>query len=66
MAWAELVVDRIVATGFIRPAMLWRGLQHCRPLSRWGVSALISLSGPVEPLAWLQLLFLRPAGSVAG
>ena len=62
MAWAELVVDRIVATGFIRPAVLWRGLQHCRlSPSRWGVSALISLSGLlVEPLAWMQsLLFAQ-------
>ena len=62
MAWAELVVNRIVATGFIRPAVLWRGLQHCRPSpSRWGVSALISLSGLlVEPLAWMQsLLFTQ-------
>ena len=62
MAWAELVVDRIVATGFIRPAVLWRGLQHCRPSpSRWEVSALISLSGLlVEPLAWMQsLLFTQ-------
>ena len=62
MAWAELVVDRIVATGFIRPAVLWRGLQRCRPSpSRWGVSALISFSGLlVEPLAWVQsLLFAQ-------
>ena len=62
MAWAELVVDRIVATGFIRPAVLWRGLQHCHPSpSRWEVSALISLSGLlVEPLAWMQsLLFAQ-------
>ena len=62
MAWAELVVDRVVATGFIRPAVLWRGLQHCRPSpSRWEVSALISLSGLlVEPLAWMQsLLFTQ-------
>ena len=62
MAWAELVVDRIVATGFIRPAVLWRGLQRCRPSpSLWGVSALISLSGLlVEPLAWMQsLLFAQ-------
>ena len=62
MAWAELVVDRVVATGFIRPAVLWRGLQHCRPSpSRWEVSALISLSGLlVEPLAWMQsLLFAQ-------
>ena len=41
MAWAELVVDRLVATGFIRPAMLWRVLQRCRPsLARWRVSVL--------------------------
>ncbi len=62
MAWAELVVDRIEATGFIRPAVPWRGLQRCRPSpSRWGVSALISLSGLlVEPLAWVQsLLFAQ-------
>ena len=42
--------------------MLWRGLQHCRlSPSRWGVSALISLSGLlVEPLAWMQsLLFAQ-------
>ena len=58
MAWAELVVERLVATGFIRPAVLWRGLQRCRQsLSRRGVSVLISLSGlMVEPLAWLQSL----------
>ena len=62
MAWAELVVDRIVATGFIRPAVLWRGLEHCRlSPSRGGVSALISLSGLlVELLAWMQsLLFTQ-------
>ena len=56
------MVDRLVATGFIRPAVLWRGLEHCRPsLSRWGVSALISISGVlVEPLAWMQsLLFAQ-------
>ena len=60
MARAELVVDRLVATWFIRPAVLWRGLQCCRPSPfRWGVSALISLSGLlVEPLAWLQSLLL--------
>ena len=58
MAWAEVVVDRLVATGFIRPAVLWRGLQRCRPsLSRRGVGVLISLNGlMVEPLAWLQSL----------
>jgi len=62
MARAELLVDRLVATGFIRPAVLWRGLQRCRPSpSRWGVSALISFSGLlVEPLAWVQsLLFAQ-------
>ena len=60
MARAELLVDRLVATGFIRPAVLWRGLQHCRPSpSRWGVSVLVGLSGLlVEPLAWLQSLVL--------
>ena len=62
MARAELVVDRLVATGFIRPAVLWRGLQCCRPsLARWRASVLVGLSGLlVEPLAWLQsLLFAR-------
>ena len=62
MARAELLVDRLVATGFIRPEVLWRGLQCCRPsLARWRVSVLVGLSGLlVEPLAWLQsLLFAR-------
>ena len=62
MARAELLVDRLVATGFIRPAVLWRGLQHCRPsLARWRVSVLVGLSGLlVEPLAWVQsLLFAQ-------
>jgi len=62
MARAELLVDRLVATGFIRPGVLWRGLQCCRPsLARWRVSVLVGLSGLlVEPLAWLQsLLFTR-------
>ena len=58
MAQAELVVDRLVATGFIRPSVLWRGLQRCRPsFTHWGVGLLIGLSGLlVEPLAWLQSL----------
>jgi hypothetical protein len=58
MARAELVVGRLVATGFIRPSVLWRGLQRCRPsFSHWGVGLLIGLSGLlVEPLAWLQSL----------
>ena len=62
MARAELLVDHLVATGFIRPGVLWRGLQCCRPsLARWRVSVLVGLSGLlVEPLAWLQsLLFAR-------
>lgn len=58
MALAELVADRLVATGFIRPSALWQGLQRCRPsFSHWGVGLLISLRGLlVEPLAWLQSL----------
>ena len=51
-----------LATGFIRPSVLWRGLQHSRPsFSHWGVGLLIGLSGLlVEPLAWLQsLLFAK-------
>ena len=62
MARAELVVDRLVATGFIRPSVLWQGLKRCRPsFSHWGVGWLIGLSGLlVEPLAWLQsLLFAK-------
>ena len=60
MAWAELVVDRLVATGCIRPGVLWRGLQRCRlSLSRWRVSVLVGLLGLlVETLAWLQSLLL--------
>ena len=67
MARAELVVDQLVATGFIRPSVLLRGLQRCRPsFSRWGLGLLIGLSGlMVEPLAWLQsLLFAQQLGRV--
>ena len=48
--------DRLVAAGFIRPGVLYQGLQLSRPmLSRWPVSLPIALSGlAVEPLAWLQ------------
>ena len=53
--------DRLVAGGFIRPAVLIRGLQLSRPsLSRWPVILTLSLSGlAVEPLAWLQSLLYR-------
>lgn len=53
------VADRLVAAGFIRPAVLWRGLQLSRPRwHRWPVSLQMGLSGLVmEPLAWLQSLF---------
>ena len=36
MAQADLLVDRLVAGGFLRPAVLLRGLQLRRPaLSCW-------------------------------
>ncbi|QNJ17285.1 P-loop containing nucleoside triphosphate hydrolases superfamily [Synechococcus sp. A18-40] len=58
MARVELVADWLVAAGFIRPSVLWRGPQRCRSsFSHWGVGLLIGLSGLlVEPLAWLQSL----------
>ena len=48
--------DRLVAGGFIRPAVLIRGLQPHRPsLSRWPVILTLSLSGlAVQPIAWLH------------
>ena len=56
MAGGDLLVDRLVAGGFLRPAVLLRGLQLRRPaLSCWRVGLLMGLSGLlVEPLAWLQ------------
>ena len=56
MTPGSLLSDRLVAAGFIRPAVLMRGLQLSRPsLGRWPVSLVIGLSGLlVEPLAWLQ------------
>ena len=53
--------DRLVAAGFIRPAVLFRGLQLSRPaLRRSPVGLLMAFSGLlVEPLAWLQSLLLR-------
>ncbi|QNI63914.1 sulfotransferase [Synechococcus sp. A15-44] len=62
MAWADLLSNRLVAGGFVRPAVLLRGLQLRRPaLSCWRVSLAMSLSGlVVEPMAWLQsCLFAR-------
>lgn len=62
MAGGDLLVDRLVAGGFLRPAVLLRGLQLRRPaLSCWRVSVVMGLSGlVVEPLAWLQSwLFAR-------
>ena len=62
MAWAELLSDRLVAGGFVRPAVLVRGLQLRRPaFSCWRVSLLMGIGGLlVEPLAWLQSwLFAR-------
>ena len=56
MAGGDLLVDRLVAGGFLRPAVLLRGLQLRRPaLSCWRVGLVMGLSGLlVEPLAWLQ------------
>ncbi|MBL6741255.1 MAG: sulfotransferase, partial [Synechococcus sp. BS301-5m-G53] len=62
MAGGDLLVDRLVAGGFLRPVVLLRGLQLRRPaLSCWRVSVVMGLSGlVVEPLAWLQSwLFAR-------
>ena len=60
MTPGSLLSDRLVAAGFIRPAVLMRGLQLSRPsLGRWPVSLVIGLSGLlVEPLAWLQSCLL--------
>ncbi|WP_392346993.1 sulfotransferase, partial [Parasynechococcus sp.] len=56
----DLLVDRLVAGDFLRPAMLLRGLQLRRPaLCCWRVDLLMGFSGLlVEPLAWLQLWLL--------
>lgn len=56
MGAGSVLADRLVATGFIRPAVLWAGLKLNRPApSRWSVSLLVGLSGLlIEPLAWLQ------------
>ena len=46
MAGGDLLVDRLVAGGFLRPAVLLRGLQLRRPaLSCWRVGLLMGLSG---------------------
>ena len=60
MARSDLVIDRLVAGGFLRPLVLLRGLQLRRPaLSCWRVFLVMGLSGlVVEPLAWLQSLLL--------
>ena len=60
MARSDLVIDRLVAGGFLRPLVLLRGLQLRRPaLSCWRVVLVMGLSGlVVEPLAWLQSLLL--------
>ena len=56
MAGGDLLMDRLVAGGFLRPAVLLRGLQLRRPaLSCSRVGLVMGLSGLlVEPLAWLQ------------
>ncbi|MGB1622141.1 MAG: sulfotransferase family protein [Synechococcus sp.] len=61
MTRRSLLSDRLVAAGFVRPAVLARGVQLSRPaVSRWPVALLIALSGlVVEPLAWLQSALVR-------
>ena len=62
MARSDLLSDRLVAGGFVRPLVLLQGLQLRRPsLSCWRVSLLMGISGLlVEPLAWIQSwLFAR-------
>ena len=61
MRSSKVLSDRLVAAGFIRPSVLFQGLQLSRPsASRWPVSLLIGLSGLlVEPLAWLQTLLFQ-------
>ena len=56
MAAGDLLVDRLVAGGFLRHAVLLRCLQLRRPaLSSWRVGLLMGVSGLLlEPLAWLQ------------
>ena len=56
MAGGDLLVDRLVAGGFLRPAVLLRGLQLRRPaLSCWRVGLLMGLSG------LLCLLYTSPS-----
>ena len=52
------LADLLVAGGFVRPHVLWRGLQLGRPdWACWPKILLLSLSGViVEPFAWLQSL----------
>ena len=48
MAGGDLLVDRLVAGGFLRPAVLPRGLQLRRPtLPCWRVGLLMGVSGPL-------------------
>lgn len=52
------LADLLVAGGFVRPHVLWRGLQLGRPdWACWPKILLLSLSGViVGPFAWLQSL----------
>ena len=48
MGLGDVLVDRLVAGGFVRPAVLLRGLQLRRPaLSCWRVSLVMGLGWPV-------------------
>ena len=48
MGRGDVLVDRLVAGGFVQPAVLLRGLQLRRPaLSCWRVSLVMGLSWPV-------------------
>ena len=63
MAVGDLLVDRLVAGGFLRPAVLLRGLQLLRPaLSRWRVSLVMGLRWP-EAQAPVQARIAKPAAT---
>ena len=58
MAGGDVLVDRLVAGGFVRPVVLLRGLQLRRPaLSCWKVSLAMSISGLVAAHGQLPQAF---------
>ena len=58
MARADLLSDRLVAGGFVRPSVLLRGLQlRRRALSCWRVSLAMGLHWPLAQAllqAWID------------